>query len=121
MAETFEPAPVGLLRDAVEVAIRTSANPERGTVIWVVVVGDGVFVRSFRGPGAKWYVAATADGRATLELDDRRWPVRVTPVADPAVIGKVSQAYLAKYTTSPYAKEMVRPEILPTTLHLDPV
>jgi hypothetical protein len=121
MAEHFDQTTLGVLRDAPEVAIQTSAGPRRGTVIWVVVVGDGVFVRSVRGPGAKWYTAALADRRATLALDDRRWPVEVTPVADPHVIDQVSQAYLAKYATSPYAKPMVRSEVLPTTLRLDAV
>jgi len=37
------------------------------------------------------------------------------------VIASVSTAYLAKYTMSPYAKEMVRAEILPTTLRLEPL
>lgn len=121
MAERFTRATLGVLRDAEEVAILTSASPERGVIIWVVVVGDAVFARSFRGPGAKWYAAAVADGQATLALDDQRWPVGVTLVADPAMIGEVSQAYLAKFVASPYAKEMVRPEILPTTLRLDPL
>jgi hypothetical protein len=53
-------------------------------------------------------------------LDDGRWPVSVTPVTDPAVVAAVSQAYLGKYVTSPYANEMVRAEILPTTVRLDP-
>ena len=121
MAGQFDPATRGILRDAVEVAIRTSANPKRAIVIWVVVVGDGVFARSVRGAGAKWYASAVADRRATLELDDGRWPVGVTPVTDLAVIAEVSQAYLGKYATSPYAKEMVRTEILPTTVRLDPL
>ena len=120
MAERFDQTTLGMLRDADEVAIRTSAGPKRPVVIWIIVVGDEVLARSFKGPGAKWYTAAMADRRATLELDDRRWPVGVTPVTDPAVIGQVSQAYLEKYATSPYAKEMVRSEILATTLRLDP-
>jgi hypothetical protein len=121
MAEHFDQTTLGTLRDALEVAIRTSVGPRRGTVIWVVVVSGDVFVRSVRGPAAKWYTAAIGDGRATLQLDDRRWPVGVTPVGDPAVIGQVSQASLTKYATSPYAKEMVRSEVLPTTLRLDPL
>jgi hypothetical protein len=120
MAEPFDHATLGALRHAAEVAIRTSANPKRGIVIWVVVVGDNVFARSFRGPCAKWYTSAVADRQATLELDDGRWPVSVTPVTDPAVIAEVGQAYLGKYAASPYAKEMVRVEILPTTVRLDP-
>lgn len=121
MTQSFDQATRGTLHDAAEVGIRTSASPKRAIIIWVVVANDAVFARSFRGPGAKWYAAAVADGRATLELDDRSWPARVTQVADPAVIDAVSRAYLEKYATSPYAKEMVRPEILPTTLRLDPI
>ena len=121
MAETFDHAALATLRDADEVAIHTSANPERGVTIWVVTVGDRVFARSFRGPRAKWYAAAIADGQATLALDDRRWPVGVASVADPAVIDAVSAAYLKKYAASPYAREMVRAEVLATTLRLDPM
>jgi hypothetical protein len=121
MADPFDPTTLNALRDADEVAIRTSANPQRAIVIWAVAVDAGVYARSFRGPGAKWYAAAIADGRATLELDGRAWPVGVTPVTDAATIGQVSQAYLAKYATSPYAKDMVRAEILPTTVRLDPL
>jgi hypothetical protein len=121
MAGRLDPATLGVLRDADEVAIRTSASPDRPVIIWIVVVGDEVFARSFRGAGAKWYTASIGDGRAALELNDRRWPVGVTPVMDPAVIAQVSQAYLEKYAASPYAKEMVRGEILPTTLRLDPL
>ena len=121
MAGRFDQTTLGALRDADEVAIRTSASPDRPVIIWIVGVGDEVFARSCRGVGAKWYTASIGDGRATLELDDRRWPVGVTPMTDPAVIGQVSQTYLEKYATSPYAKEMVREEILPTTLRLDPL
>jgi hypothetical protein len=121
MAERFDQTALGLLRDAAEIAIRTSASPARGIVIWIVVVDDLVFARSFRGASAKWYAAAIADARATLELDNWRWPIGVTSVADPAVIDKVSRAYLEKYATSLYTKEMVRSEILPTTLRLDPL
>ena len=42
-------------------------------------------------------------------------------MTDPAVIAEVSQAYLAKYATSPYAKENLRTEILATTVRLDPL
>ena len=120
MAAHFDQTTLGTLRDAPEVRMHTSAGPRRGTVIWVVVVGDAVFVRSVRGPGAKWYSAALAERQATLSLDDRRWPVEVVPVPDQDAIARVSLAYLAKYATSPYAQPMVHDEILSTTLRLDP-
>lgn len=119
MVATFDAATRDKLRVANEVVIHTSAKPNRGVVIWVVAVDDSVFARSFRGPGAKWYTATLADGRATLTLDDGRWPIRVTPVTDAMTIDAVSAAYLEKYAASPYAKQMVRTEILPITVRFD--
>ncbi len=104
-----------------EVGIRTSRNPARPVVIWIVVVDDAVFVRSFRGAKGRWYGAADTDGRAVLAIGDRQLPVRVTAVPDTRVIEAVSQAFLTKYAASSYAKEMVRTETLATTLRLDPV
>jgi hypothetical protein len=41
------------------------------------------------------------------------------PVTDPDTVEAVSQAYLSKYASSPYAKAMVAPEVLSTTLRVD--
>jgi hypothetical protein len=121
MHATFDAEMLGLLRTTEEVGIRTSRHPNRATIIWIVVVDDVVFVRSFRGPKGQWHVAATADGQATLDIGDRQIAVRVTAVTNPDSIAAVSRAFLAKYAASPYAKEMVRAEILSTTLRLDPM
>ena len=121
MAATFDAATLGALRTTEEVGIRTSHQPDRAIIIWVVVTGNDVFVRSVRASKGQWYEAAATDGRATLEFADRQIPVRVLPVGDAMVIGAVSAAYLAKYAASPYAKEMVRAETLPTTLRLVPL
>jgi hypothetical protein len=109
-----------VLRNRSEVGIRTSGNPRRPVTIWIVVANGEVFVRSVRGPRGKWYLAARADGEATLVLDRREVPVRVTPVTDSATVDAVSQAILSKYAASPYAKSMVSDETVPTTLRLDP-
>ena len=66
------------------------------------------------------HIAARTDGEATLVIDQRELPVRVTPAPDPADVAAVSQAILSKYATSPYARVMVSDEIVPTTLRLDP-
>ncbi len=116
----FDPQTLGALRDAVEVGITTARNAAKPVIIWVVAVDDAVFVRSVQGPKGRWYRSAAADGSATLELGDRRIPVRAIPVADAATIERVSQTYLAKYATSSYAPAMVRAEVLPTTLRLEP-
>jgi hypothetical protein len=117
----FDTAILAALRSDMEVRIHTGKKAGRGVIIWVVVVDDTVYVRSVRGPTGKWFVAAKAAGRAEVEVGQHRAPVRVTSVDDARTIDAVSQAYLRKYASSPYAKSMVAPETLPTTLRLDPV
>ncbi len=117
---TFDADVLDTLRRRKEVGIRTSRNPQRPVTIWIVVVDDAVFVRSVRGPQGRWYIAARADGEATLVIGQEKLPVRVTPATDPGSVAAVSQAILSKYATSPYARVMVSDEIVPTTLRLDP-
>ena len=103
-----------------EVAIRTGKHPENAVVIWVVVEGDEVFVRSVRGAKGRWYRDLAAGGPATLEFAGRRLAVQAIPASDPAAVGRASREYLRKYERSPYAQAMVRSDVLPTTLRLEP-
>jgi hypothetical protein len=121
MVRKFDSQTLDALRTAEEVGIRTSRHPDRAIIIWIVASGGDAFIRSVRGAKAQWYIAAATDGRAMLDLGDRQIAVRVVPVSDPEMIASASKAYLAKYATSPYAKEMIRAEVLPTTLRLEPV
>jgi hypothetical protein len=108
------------LRDLREVAIRTEKHPEGAVVIWVVVAGDEVFVRSVRGSRGRWYRDLAAGGSATLEFAGRRLAVRAIPASDPDPVARASREYLRKYQPSPYAQSMVRDEVLPTTMRLEP-
>jgi hypothetical protein len=121
MTQAFDPAIVASLRDSKEVRIRTPQHKGRGVIIWIVVVDDAAYVRSVRGPAGKWFIAASAEGKATLDLGDRQVSVRVVPVSDQATIAAVSQAFKSKYASSPYAPSIVRDEVLATTLRLDPL
>jgi len=108
------------LRGAKVVGIRTGKQSDRAVIIWAVVVGDAAYVRSVRGPAGKWYKAVAADGRATLEINDRLIPVRAIAVLHQLTIEAGSAEYLSEYATSPYAQSMVRSDTLPTTLPLVP-
>jgi hypothetical protein len=108
------------LRDLREVAIRTEKHPDSAVVIWVVAAGDEVFVRSVRGSKGRWYRDLAADGSATLEFAGRRLAVQALPASDADSIERASREYLRKYQTSPYAQSVVRAEVLPTTLRLEP-
>ena len=108
------------LRNFQEVAIRTEKHPESGVVIWVVVADEEVFVRSVRGTKGRWYRDLAAGGPATLEFAGRQLAVHAIPVSDPAALARASHEYLRKYQPSPYAQAIVRSDVLPTTLRLEP-
>jgi hypothetical protein len=117
---TFNKDVLSELRDVREVSIRTGKHPKSAVVIWIVVAGDEVFVRSVRGAKGRWYRDLAADGPATLELGGRRLAVQALPASDPASVTRASDEYLRKYRTSPYAQSMVGADVLPTTLRLEP-
>ena len=108
------------LRDLREVKIRTEKHPGTAVVIWVVVADDEVFVRSVRGSKGRWYRDLATGGSATLEFAGRRLAVQAIPVSDPAAVARASHEDLSKYKPSPYAQAMVKSQVLPTTLRLDP-
>ena len=116
----FDADTVRDLREVREVSIRTEKHPASALPIWVVVAHNEVFVRSARGPKGRWYRDLAAGGAATLEFGGRRLAVRTIPASEPAAVEAVSREYLRKYGPGPYSEMMVKPEVLPTTLRLEP-
>lgn len=117
-----DPKILALLAKANTVRIETRRGP-RATVhqtpIWVVVDGEDVYVRSFTGRAGRWYREIRANPQAALLKAGERIPVRAVQVRTRAGIARASRGYLTKYAKSPYAKAMVKREILSTTLRLE--
>jgi hypothetical protein len=108
---------------AKEVRIETSArpgDPVHRTVIWVVVDGDDVFVRSWRGVTARWYREALANPDVAIHVGKRRLSARAVPAHDADSVSRTSAGLERKYEGDPAANSMVRDEILITTLRLEP-
>jgi hypothetical protein len=117
---------LSLLRATREVQIETRPAPDvppHLTTIWVVVDGDDrAYIRTYRGPGSRWYREATASGRVALLADGQRIEVRLVPATDAASVEACSEALRAKYRTSGASvAAMLVPEVLGTTLELLPV
>jgi hypothetical protein len=122
-AGEFDSKSLDALRNVEEIRIATTPPSEKKkhrATIWVVVLDDDVFVRSFTGAKGKWYRNVLANPEADVEFEGKAIHVRAIPVKDRATTEAVSRAYLEKYRDSPYAKDMVRDEVLPTTLRLEP-
>ncbi|HTW68385.1 MAG TPA: DUF2255 family protein [Acetobacteraceae bacterium] len=116
---TFDADTLRALRDVQEPMIRTDKHPKSAVVIWVVVDGGDVFVRSWLGTRGRWYQDLAAGGPATLEIAGRGLAVQALPANDAASVERASREILRKYRHSSHAQEMVRAEILPTTLRLE--
>ena len=122
---SFDPETLNLLDKTDEVYIETSRDadaPEHRTIVWVVVVGSEVFVRSVRGLKGRWYQRISAHPEGALLAGDTRIPVHAAHAADAATVDAVSAAFRSKYEEAwpgPTAG-IVRPVTLPTTLKLSP-
>jgi hypothetical protein len=115
----FDTEILDALRDVREVTIRTEKHPRSAVVIWVVVADDQAFVRSWRGSKGRWYNDLANGGPATLEFAGRQLVVQAIPARDSDSVARVNQEFLRKYHASSHAREMVRSEVLPTTLRLE--
>jgi len=95
------------------------------TTIWVVRVGDELYVRSYRGPGGVWFRHAvrTRAGRIRAGGVERDVTFADPGDADRAAIDSViSAAYRTKYAgySRSYVDPMVSSEAAAATLRLTP-
>jgi hypothetical protein len=113
-----------LQRLATARTVRLETRAPDGTVhltpIWAVVHDDRVFVRSWRGAGARWYREALANPAVAIHVRKHRIAATAIPASDPDSVERASEALLEKYAGDPATSSMVREEILPTTLRLEP-
>jgi len=125
MTQSFEADTRRIFDGTEEIDIETSGSdgaPVHRTTIWIVVDGDGVYVRSVRGPAGRWYRELLANPRGAVHAGDTVVPVQAYPATDPATIARVSDAFNHKYQArwpGPTAS-VLREEVLPTTLRLEP-
>lgn len=105
-----------LLRIATTRPDGTLRNP---VIIWAVVVGNELYVRSVRGDAGGWYRHLQQDPRARItsgavERD-------VTAVAtDQALAQEIDAAYLSKFGPSSAVDSITTPAAKATTLELVP-
>jgi hypothetical protein len=83
-----------------EIGLRTrSSNGSWSSrPIWIVVVASESYIRSAFGTRSAWYRRVRADGHADIEVGNETLQVRLQPVDDEALNGRISDAYCAKYS-----------------------
>jgi hypothetical protein len=125
MTERLPGDVLGLLRETREVDIETRAAPDvppHRTTIWVVVDDrDRAFIRTYRGPGSRWFREATAAPSVALLVDGQRIELALDPATDAERVAACSRALQEKYQGASGLRGMLTDENLPTTLELHPV
>jgi hypothetical protein len=96
--ETFAAYVVDALRRAKILGVR-SGTAHRFTGVWVVVVDDRVFVRSWNDKPTGWFQAFKKEPSGTLQVGDVELPVRGKPVRSARIRDAVTAAYAEKYPT----------------------
>jgi hypothetical protein len=99
---------------------RNDGTLRRAVPIWVVRVGDELYVRSWRGDGGRWYRAARARGEGQVIAGGVSKDVSLLAAGDD-VNDAVDAAFREKYGRSTgYVEPMVAPQARTTTLQLVP-
>jgi hypothetical protein len=112
-------------REEVELETTRRSGAKRKTIIWIVVDGSDVFVRSVRGEEGRWYQDLLANPEGVFQLRGKPKlppvPFRAIPASDPDAKGRTSRALEAKYEGEGAAlRSMLTMDVLATTLRLEP-
>jgi hypothetical protein len=120
----FDDRALAYLRDEQEVEVETlrpDGSPRR-TIIWTLVDGTDVFVRSWKGDRGYWYQSATEpDARVALIIAGQTVPVAVHDASDAESVTRCSRQLELKYRGNDSLEGMLRPSVLGTTLRLEPL
>jgi hypothetical protein len=119
---SFKAADRALMAEAEEVDIETTL-PD-GTVhrvtIWIMVDGEDVFVRSVRGRAGRWYREAVANPAVAVHVGGRRITASAIAATDPDSIERASASLRRKYGAGESVDSMLVPDVLDTTIRLEP-
>jgi hypothetical protein len=92
----------------------------RPVTIWVVRVGDQLFIRSWRGSDGRWWRNARAGGAGRISAGGVEKDIAFEEV-DPRLNDAVDAGYREKYGRYPtYVEPMVSSQARATTLRLIP-
>ena len=91
------------------------------TTIWVVRVGDDLYVRSWRGRSSQWFRRALRRGQGRIRVGGIERDVSFEE-PDDSVDAAIDDAYRTKYGRFPeaYIQPMVEPDATAATFRLIP-
>ena len=115
---------LAVLQEGKGLRIRAGTSGHRFIGIWVVVVKDRVFVRSWSVKPDGWYSTFLREPRGAIQLGRSAISVRAVPLRTKAVRDAVDRAYRERYSTPGalrYAEDLCQAKSRATTIELTPV
>jgi hypothetical protein len=109
------------LRERTSLRIRAGTGSHRFIGIWVVVVKDRAFVRSWSVTPDGWYRTFLKESRGAIQVANQEILVRAVRIKDKRLRDAIDRAYLEKYSTPgavKYAKDLGSAKSRATTLEL---
>jgi hypothetical protein len=109
--------------DELEIAsLRPDATLSKSVTIWVVRVGDDLYIRSYKGRGGAWFRAAQAHRAGRIRAGGVEKEVMFVNETDPGINDEIDAAYRTKYRgySAQYVDPMVAAEARGTSIKLVP-
>ena len=100
-----------------------AGTEHRYTGVWVVVVEDRIFVRSWNNKPTGWFRAFKKQPSGTIQIGKLEIPVRGKPVRSARIRDSVTAAFAEKYNTKgsqKWVEGFAEPERVLTTLEFVP-
>jgi hypothetical protein len=95
---TFDGDVIDALRSAKILGVRAGTE-HRYTGVWLVVVDDRLFVRSWNDKPTGWFRAFRSEPNGSIQVGGREIPVKAMPTRSVRLREMVTAAYGKKYNT----------------------
>lgn len=105
------------------IGIRAGKQPHRFIGVWVVVVKDRVFIRTWDNNPDGWYQTFLEEKVGRVQVGDRELPVRAKKARGERLMDAIDHAYAEKYPTPgsrKYVEGFALPQRRATTIELLP-
>lgn len=109
--------------DELEIApLRRDGTLRTPVTIWVVRVGDDLYIRSYRGRDGSWFRAAQVRHEGRIRAGGIEKDVTLVEETNPGINDQIDAAYRTKYRRhgARFVNPMVAPEARAATIKLVP-
>jgi hypothetical protein len=112
---------IGAAEELQIASLRSNGTLRKPVTIWVVRLGDSLYVRAANGRTSAWFRGTQVRHEGHIRAGGVDKDVTFVEETDPGINDKIDAAYRAKYSRYPqYVAPMVTPEVRAATIKLVP-